>query len=405
MICTATPNTSLHKISKLFPLKQSIKLLKNKNKSTVVTATTTVNKDYLTCLPDEILVCIIEQLDSLSTIYQFALTCRKTYIISSIPQSLACWLTKQRGSRFSIYYAILSMPHLCDDHMIKLLINQGAILSRHLIQQLVLNYGKNNNNINTSSSTLLYGKNHHFLQCIQLLPFTGYATLIHQGFQQYGNIMVNDKPQEDKLLSSSNTTASTTLAVNELMNEWHNAIHNYGFIPAPTLSCSSGYARHFLKLVENRPDLYQLISPIFEFDMEARFSLWNCIFLYLLDLSFSNHPLEYHHQQLKPLHSIITPKQIIKFTAIPSSSSSSSSSLAPDNNTNHDLELFIQSFVAFLSKYPKGYCNDKVMDKLLLLLMHYIRPSFDIKVALELMLDRLPSSRQDIVIQLNRFLK
>ncbi|CAO3607335.1 unnamed protein product [Cunninghamella echinulata] len=401
MICTVTPNTSLHKISRLFPLKQSIKLLKNKNKPiTTATTTTTISKDYLTCLPDEILVCILEQLDSLSTIYQFALACRKTYIISSIPQSLACWLTKQRGSRFSIYYAILSMPHLCDDHMIKLLINQGAILSRHLVQQLVLNYGKNNNS--TSSSALLYGKNHHFLQCIQQLPFTGYATLIHQGFQQYGNIMVNDKPQEDKLLSSSNTTTSTALAINNLMNEWHVAIHDYGFIPAPTLSCSSGYARHFLKLVENRPDLYQLISPIFEFDMEARFSLWNCIFLYLLDLSFSNHSLEYHHQQLKPLHSIITPSQIIKFTAIPSSSSPST----PDNdNMNHDLELFIQSFVAFLSKYPKGYCNDKVMDKLLLLLMHYIRPSFDIKVALKLMLDRLPSSRQDIAIQLNRFLK
>ncbi|CAO3638945.1 unnamed protein product [Cunninghamella blakesleeana] len=392
MICTAIPNTSLHKISKLFPLKQNIKFLKNKTtKSSTPVSTTNINKDYLTHLPDEILVCIFEQLDSLSTIYQFALTCKKTYVIASTPQSLACWLTKQRGPRFSIYYAILAMPHVCDDHMIKLLINQGAILSRHLIQQLVLNYGKNNNSSSISSS-LHFGKNNHFLQCIQQLPFTGYATLIHQGFQLYGNIMVNDKTQEDKLLSSS------TLVMNDLMNEWHVAIHDYGFIPAPTLSCSTGYARHFLKLADTRPDLYHLISPIFEFDMEARYALWNCIFLYLLDLSFTNHSLEYHQQQLKPLHTIIVSNQTIKFTSIPQS--------ANENNIpNHDMELFIQSFVAFLSKYPNGYCNDKVMDKLLHLLLHHVHPSFDVKTALKLLLDRLPSSRKDINIQIDQFLK
>ncbi|KAI8343584.1 hypothetical protein BC941DRAFT_411815, partial [Chlamydoabsidia padenii] len=322
MICTAVPTVSIHRLTSLL-FSTKVKNVSNKKITTVSSS-----KLRLDHLPDEILTCVFEQLGSLSTIYQFALTSQKLYSIAATPRSLACWLTFQKGNRFSIYYAILAMPHLCDDHFIRLLINQGALLSRHLVQQLVTLYGKSS----TSSSL--------FNQCIQQLPFSGYAVLIHHGFQLYGNILVGELDFQQLM------TGSTV----DQMHAWHVAIHEHYFLPAPLVS--SSYSRHLLRLADTRPDLFDLIAPVFEFDREARHALWECIFLLLLDVSFTQHPIEYHQSQLACLGTIITPHKVIRFTT-PIMRRDLKKGVAREG----DLDVFGHAFISFFTKYPTGYCH------------------------------------------------
>ncbi|KAI8089581.1 uncharacterized protein BX664DRAFT_314774 [Halteromyces radiatus] len=329
--------------------------------------------NYLDRLPDEIIGCIFEQLDSLSTIYQFLLTCHRIHsITSTTPRLLACWLVKQQGPRFAIYYAILSMPHLCDDRFIQLLLNQGALLSRHLVQQLVLLYGKSSSSSCISSS--------QFSQSLQQLPFSGYATLIHQGSRLYGNIMVT-KTQMDytQLMASTN------------IEQWQMAIQDHYFVPAPVIHGPSSYSRSFLRLVIMRPDLFNLFSPVFGFDLEARCALWESIFLYLLDLSFSHHST--HHDKLALLDRIITPKQHIRFV------------LSKEHRIVGDQDAFVHSFISFFGKYTHGYLADQFMNKLLGFLFDYIHPSFDLKLALLEISETLPPTRKDISHLVKQFLK
>jgi hypothetical protein len=324
----------------------------------------------LTDLPDEILTCIFERLDSLSTIYQFALTSKKLHSISATPQSLACWLTQQKGPRFSIYFALLAMPHLCDDHFIRLLINQGALISRHLVQQLVLLYGK------SSSQPSL------FTQCIQRLPFSGYAVLIHQGFHSYGNIMVNATESDYHQLMKGD-------------GNWEVGIYEHGFLPAPAVG---GYTRRLFNLAITRPDLFALISPVFDFDRDARQTLWDSIFLLLLDAAFTQHPSAHHRAQLACMDTIITPRPL-RFA------SSRLLQRRGKAEFETDLHCFAHTFMTFFIKYPVGYCDNKVMHKLLSLMFDSLHPSFDLRLALLEISRGLLPIRKDIAAQLDRFLK
>lgn len=360
MICTAVPTTSIHRLTSFLSFARATK---------IPTPTKAPHARRLTDLPDEILTCVFERLDSLSTIYEFALTNKKLNSIAATPRSLACWLTLQKGPRFSIYFALLTMPHLCDDHFLRLLINQGALISRHLVQQLVLLYGK------SSSHPSL------FTQCIERLPFSGYAVLIHQGFHSYGNILVNANESDYHQLMKAG-------------GDWEVGIHEHCFLPAPAVG---SYTRRLLNLATTRPDLFGLISPVFEFDRDARQTLWDSLFLLLLDVAFTQHPIAHHQPQLACLDTIITP-QPLRFA-------SSSLRGSVKNKFETDLDCFAHTFTTFFNKYPAGYCDDKVMHKLLSLMFHYLHPGFDLRLALtEISRGFLPT-RKDIAAQLDRFLK
>ncbi|ORZ24435.1 hypothetical protein BCR42DRAFT_402954 [Absidia repens] len=326
------------------------------------------------------------------------------YSIAATPRSLACWLTKQKGHRFSIYYAILAMPHLCDDHFIRLLFNQGALLSRHLVQQLVTLYGKNPTQPTVTSL---------FIRSIQQLPFSGYAILIHHGFQLYGNILVS--PDQDDYHRLMMPTVAENAVVEKKMHAWQEAIHDYCFLPAPVVFGGSSYSRQLIRLADTRPDLFDSISPVFSFDMDACHALWECIFLFLLDLSFTHHSVDHHHEQLACLHRIIKPhnNNMSRFAATPAAiqgpgwygKKKTTPSTIQKSTPVDDLDIFAHAFISFFAKYPIGYCTDHVMHKLLSLCFKHLHPSFDLRLALTKIMDDLPTMRKDITHQIDQFLK
>ncbi|KAL0089400.1 hypothetical protein F4703DRAFT_1464900 [Phycomyces blakesleeanus] len=350
--------------------------------------------DRLSSLPEEILLCVFEQLNSSQDIASFAQTCRLFYLVASQPRSLALWLITRFGARFALYYSILEMPAYCDEHFIRCLLNNGAIIPRHLVQALVMTYGKP---LVTSLSTPRPPKLPRgvgllpFLDCIfadsvQKIPFSGYATLMQLSFIAYQDIKLCTKADDLTLflkLISCNSPISKGI---------NNLVQNYAFIPAPIVQNQTTLSKHpsfldLLKLATSSPSIFHKIGFVFEFDPLARCQLWEACHLLIFDIAFKANLDDRHLSHLNSLAKVFHSKsgQLLI-------------------NEIKDEDLFRFTFVKFFTKYPSTYCTRQTMFNILTLFVRYVKPGFSIPAVFKAIAET-PSTRTDIRTTLFDFLK
>lgn len=205
----------------------------------------------LSKLPKELLLCIYQQLETPDCCLEFARTCRSFHNISQQPHSKAAWIITRFGARYAIHYSLLNMPHLCTRHFLLILFRLGAIIPAHLIQSLIVVYGKpvvRRRRRSSSSSPLEIDD--FFSEAITKLPFDGFATLIQYAHQQHPLL----QPLDGVLHWSP-----TTLSLREMLKN----------------------------------NDYRNIATVFEFDPIARTALWETVLLVLFDEAFRSHPS--HH--------------------------------------------------------------------------------------------------------------
>lgn len=334
--------------------------------------------DTITKLPNELLACIYQHLETKDSLEEFSRTCRKFHHVSKDTRSKAAWMVTRFGTRFAIYYALLSIPERCNQQFLEMMFNMGALVPSHLIQSLLQVYGKQDQSTRrrrrSSFDDLIQLQEEFFSRQVQKLPFEGYVTLL----QQQRNVRV----QEDDVslfLSSLDTKSK----------DWQEMIQEKYFFPAPLLhqDTKKGCYRQVIKLAQTSAKQYQSIATVFEFDPVARAALWESVLLVLFDEAFRSSELTAERKSLlNTVHSIIAQRV----------------ELAGPLN---DQTIFCQVFAQFFTKYPVGYCNQKTMDKLLTMLNEYVNPTtFGVRHALEYMV-LAQTGRQDTIEFIDNFLK
>lgn len=340
-----------------------------------------LTSDNMSKLPKELLCCIYQQLETVDCQNSFSRTCKSFRAVALDKRCNAAWVVTRYGSRFAIYFALLSFPSRCNSQFIQYLINFGAYIPRYLIQILIQVYGKPIDGIIKQSETRQRRSSFDtvdmdlfFLKAVQQLSFDGYATLINYGYKSYGKI---------------NVCSNDLLEFLDDESSCHDLIINQHFFPAPLTVKNTNY-KHVLRLAQTSPKTYDLIAPVFDFDPLARSSLWEAILLLFFDEAFrSTDPSK---ERLAQFHSI-------------------NSTVIPQNGRHvhltgplTDQQIFCQIFATFFTKYPVGYCHQKTMKKLLHLLKTYVKPNFSIHVALEHMV-QASIGRSDTIESVDSFLK
>ncbi|KAK4518768.1 uncharacterized protein ATC70_008990 [Mucor velutinosus] len=316
--------------------------------------------DFISHLPKELLQCIYQQLDS-QDIDAFNQTCRSFHSVVIQPSSKAAWIMAHYGARFALYYALLAIPQHCHGDFLHMLFNRGAAVPRHLLQRLIQVYLKPIEKRRRRSSFDTFDLDAFFAQQVQLLSFDGYATILQKGHELYGN----DLDLAANYHDLKSMPAST---------DW--------YFPAPAPVDTN--LRPLLKLAQTEPALFALMDPVFTFDPVARASLWEAAFLILFDEAFrATAPTQERQAQLLNLPLSSQVRLVGPLT---------------------DQQLFCQVFANFFTKYPVGYCPSRTMHKLLALLKQYVKPSFNIDVALEHMV-HANLGRSDTIESVDKFLK
>lgn len=358
-------------------------------KTAVATDSTPPCKYNIAKLPKELLCCIYEQLETVECQNAFSRTCLAFHRIATDMRSNAAWVVTRYGPRFAIYYALLAFPQRCNSQFIQYMISLGAQVPRYLIQVLIQTYGKPIDSIIKSSENRRRRSSFHtfdldlfFLKAVQQLSFDGYATLIQHAFKTYGGkIDINNNDLELFLTSLEPGSFNKDTIEDLIQNQW--------FFPAPLSSAHANY-RLILKLAQSSSSSYDLIAPVFDFDPLARSSLWESILLLFFDEAFRfTEPTREKQLQLELVQkSIIVHAGRHVHLAGPLT----------------DQQIFCQVFATFFTKYPVGYCNGKTMAKLLRLLKMYVKPNFNIDVALEHMV-QANIGRSDTIESVDNFLK
>ncbi|KAL9555493.1 hypothetical protein MBANPS3_002340 [Mucor bainieri] len=299
--------------------------------------------DFISHLPKELLQCIYQQLDS-QDIGAFNQTCRSFHSVVVQPSSKAAWIMTHYGARFALYYALLDIPQHCHGDFLHMLFNRGAAVPRHLLQRLIQVYLKPVEKRRRRSSFDTFDLDAFFAQQVQLLSFDGYATILQKGHELYGS----------NLDLTANYHDLTSMPVS---TDW--------YFPAPAPVDTN-------------------LRPLLKLAQIARASLWEAAFLILFDEAFrATAPTPERQAQLLNL-----------------SLSSQVHLVGPLT----DQQLFCQVFANFFTKYPVGYCPSRTMHKLLALLKQYVKPSFNIDVALEHMV-HANLGRSDTIESVDKFLK
>ncbi|KAI8641800.1 hypothetical protein BD408DRAFT_417677 [Parasitella parasitica] len=316
--------------------------------------------DFMSHLPQELLQCIYQHLDA-QDIHAFNQTCRSFHRVGMQPSSKAAWIVTQNGVRFALYYALLAVPQHCHGDFLHMLFSRGAVVPRHVLQRLIQVYLKPIEKRRRRSSFDTFDLDTFFAQQVQSLSFDGYATILQRGHQLYGNDFDLQANYHDPISISLNTT-------------W--------YFPAPAPADTN--LRPLLKLAQTEPTKFALVNPVFTFDPVARASLWEATLLILFDEAFRTTPL--------------TPDRQAQLLSLPLSSQVRLVGGLTDQ------QLFCQVFANFFTKYPIGYCPSRTMCKLLELLWQYVKPSFNIDVALEHMV-HANLGRSDTIDSVDKFLK
>lgn len=311
-------------------------------------------------LPEELLICVYQHLDTVTCTLAFASTCKRLRFIAQDPRSKASWIVTRYGPQFAIYYALLTIPEQCTRRFIQTLLHLGAHVPRCLIQVLVQSYGKAEYQQRKQKGI----KHDPFTITIQRIPFEGYVTLINQ-------TSTLDIQRDSLVHFYSSLTHQTDL-------DWQKELDNHLFFPIPTHTAHN--FRPILKLAQMDPIRYERIAPVFSIDPIARSALWQSILSILFDEAFRTTPLtKERKQQLETIQYVIR---------------------RPLHNTK-DQAIFHQAFADFFNKYPRGYCDQAAMDRMLNLLVTYVQPiDFSVKQALRLVKD----VRSDIKEMLEKFI-
>lgn len=333
-------------------------------------------------LPKELLCCIYQQLETPDCQIVFSRTCKAFRAVALDKRSNAAWVVTRYGSRFAIYYALLSFPSQCNSQFIHYLIHSGAFIPRYLIQVLIQVYGKPLDSLIKQSETRQRRSSFDtvdldliFPKAMQQLPFDGYASLINYGFKSYGKIDIFGNDLLEFLEHESSCQV--------LIQDQH-------FFPAPLTVKKTNY-KHVLRLAQSSPKSYDLIAPVFDFDPLARSSLWEAILLLFFDEAFRS-------------GTELSKEKLAQFQSI--------SNIVIPHEGRHvqligpltDQQIFCQVFATFFTKYPVGYCNQKTMKKLLDLLKRFVNPNFSIQLALEHMV-QANIGRSDTIESVDHFLK
>jgi hypothetical protein len=346
--------------------------------------------DYISDLPDELLVCIYQQLETVECTSEFARTCVSFRHIAVRSYTKAAWIVTRYGPRFGLYYALLSIPERCDATFIEYLISFGAYVPRYLVQVLVQVYGRSVDSASRSSEQRRRRSSFDICEldlfvtkAFQKIPFSGYALLMQKGAQDYDKHVMSESNDLQVFLSSLDTATFNEQIWNSLVKDQH-------FFPAPITDKINATYRHVLKLATVSPRTFDLIAPIFDFDPLARSYLWESILLIFFDEAFrSTVPTRERQAQLESIEkNVIIQKGKDVHLMGPLS----------------DQQIFCQVFANFFTKYPVGYCHQRTMTKLLELLRRYVKPNFDINIALEHMV-HINLGRSDTIESLDKFLK
>ncbi|KAG1052985.1 hypothetical protein G6F43_004906 [Rhizopus delemar] len=311
-------------------------------------------------LPEELLICVYQHLDTVSCTLAFASTCKRLRRIAQDPRSKASWMVTRYGVQFAIYYALLTIPEQCTRRFIQTLLHLGARVPRCLIQVLVQSYGKAEYQQRKQKGL----KHDPFTITIQRIPFEGYVTLINQ-------TSTLDIQRDSLAHFSSSLTHPTDL-------DWQKELDHHLFFPIPTHTAHN--FRPILKLAQMDLMRYERIAPLFSIDPIARAALWQSILSVLFDEAFRTTPLTKERRQQLDILSYVIRRPL---------------------HTAKDQAVFHQAFADFFNKYPRGYCDQAAMDRMLNLLMTYVQPiDFSVKQALRLVKD----VRSDIKEMLEKFI-
>lgn len=344
------------------------------------TATQKGSGGVITKLPNELLVCIYQHLETRDSLQEFSRTCRKFHQVSKDTRSKAAWMVTRFGTRFAIYYALLAVPERCNRSFLDMMIHMGARVPTHLIQSLLQVYGKPypRRRRRSSFDDLIQLQEEFFSRQVQKLSFEGYLTLLLQHKES------KIHTQEDDVTLFLSETNITSL---------ENKIQTDNFFPAPLLTqqdstMKKGCYRQLIKLAQTSPSSYASMAMLFEFDPVSRASLWESVLLVLFDEAFRSSELTQERKLL-----LQTTQRIM------------AGRVELTGPMMNDQTIFCQVFAQFFTKYPLGYCNQTTMDKLLSVLETYIQPStFGIRHALEYMV-LAQLGRSDTIASIDHFLK
>ncbi|KAI9470762.1 MAG: hypothetical protein EXX96DRAFT_491175 [Benjaminiella poitrasii] len=325
-------------------------------------------EDRFTNLPVELLVCIYQRLGTKECTRQFSFVCRAFHDVAIQPTSKAAWIVHHFGRRFALYYALLSFPERCHSQWVKTLFHMGALVPRHLLQCLVQVYGKNIAMSDEVISSILEGS--FFARQIQHLPFDGYVIILQEGYQKYPDLDLQ-----------TNDVAAFMSCVSSF---------NHDFFPAPIIekSMQHGAAAMMLKLFSLNADTISSITlmPLFEFDPVVRANAWEAVLLVLFNEAFRPTSTNLKPDRERQL------KRILESLATPYSADVK------------EQTIFCHIFSYFFTKYPAGYCHQRIMNKLLTMLRTYLSNQFPIDTALATIVNQR-SGRSDIVESIDYFLK
>ncbi|KAI8969340.1 hypothetical protein BDF20DRAFT_839271 [Mycotypha africana] len=321
-------------------------------------------------LPNEVIACIYYHLETPECKAEFARICKSFYQTSVQLRSKAGWIFTRVGPRFAIYYALLSCPEHCTSSFLDILLHFGAVIPYHLLQSVVLEYGKPKQqqyqHQRRRSSQIL---DDYFHEQIQKLPFEGFVKLLYEGNRRYkGQINIQQLSVQQQAFSCLHHQKGSSTINN--CHELERMIHQQWFFPAPHY-CTQHYS---LRSLTKYRSIFETIFPLFEFDPSARAQLWEAILSLFFDEAFKSNSdtatLTKQHQELFGWIGNLMNKRVMLLSSF------------------KDEHIFCEVFIQFFTKYPVGYCQEKTMKKLLLLLKQYVQTTFSLEMTLEEIVER-----------------
>ncbi|RUS16392.1 hypothetical protein BC937DRAFT_91266 [Endogone sp. FLAS-F59071] len=231
----------------------------------------------LTLLPEDIILNVFK---NLSNPQSFSQASRHLYGLSKEPRFKAHWLVHHFGPRYALYYAILRMPHLCNDALLSTLVNCGAIVPRYLVQMIVQSYNgprRYSTDIDSTSTPLD--------DATSRLPFTGYAYIVSHAWRHYGDIWDARQANDFSLFIKYAGYRDPEYRNMDLLKE---LIHTYGFIPVPLPGAP--VMRNIILLARDEPAIFAHFSVPFRCDRLVRKRTWESVLLFIA--TYTSEPRE-----------------------------------------------------------------------------------------------------------------
>lgn len=299
--------------------------------------------DNFSFLPEEVLLNIFVHLGNPA---QFICTSRYLASLGCSPRFIAHWICQRYGRRCALYCALTKHSEICDDRLIRCLLQLRVHVSRYLLQMFIENYrGSRRTSVkSTKSSGSGYSdrKLSGFTEAISQIPFSGYATVINAAWERYDDVF----PSEDNdfvIFTRALEEGHSPVENEQDQQQLKQLVEDYQFLPLPLPE--QIISKCFIKLAAEKGELFEIIAQSFRVDKHARYRVWERAILDVVDYSFS-------------ATETLTARKVDRLHCI-----SKCVQEVPLGGMKEECELFILALTTVLKRYPNGYVSAPVITK------------------------------------------